>query len=183
MKMPCPICDGKGEKSLKPEKLEENLAGYHCDDCGGHWICSRDYHDWLDVKGEILEEKDEYDVSIKSEDIFKAKLCPECGRIMSKYRVGHGVPFRIDICGACNGFWMDKNEWEILKSKNLHDEINAIYTRAWQKDVQNVENQEKMKLAIEKRLGRDIFEKADEFKQWLGQQEEKDIIIAYLRNW
>ncbi len=183
MKMSCPICNGKNEKSLEPERLEDKLIGYHCTDCGGYWICSRDYHNWLEIKGKILEEKDEYDVSLKADDIFKAKLCPECRRIMTKYRVGHGLQFKLDICGSCNGFWMDKNEWEILKSKNLHDEINIIYTRAWQKKVKNEENQEKLKQVIEKRLGKGIFEKADEFKEWLNQQAEKDMILAYLRNW
>ncbi len=182
MKMPCPICNGKKKKSLKPERLEEKLIGHHCTDCGGRWICARDYHNWLEIKGDILEEKDEYDLTLKADDIFKAKLCPECGRIMPKYKVGRGLSFTLDICGSCNGFWLDKNEWEILKSKNLHDEINVIYTRAWQKAVQNEENQEKMKQVFEKRLGNDIFDKANDFKQWLNEQEDRDIILAYLRD-
>ncbi|MFH2045083.1 MAG: zf-TFIIB domain-containing protein [Pseudomonadota bacterium] len=183
MKMSCPICDVKKKVLLKTERLEEKLIGYYCDDCGGHWICSRDYHEWLEVKGEIIEEKDEYDITLRSDDILKAKLCPECGRIMSKYKVGHGIPFKLDFCGSCNGFWLDNNEWKILKSKNLHDEINKIFTRSWQKNIREEENQEALKQVIQKRIGEEIFGKADEFKQWLDEQEEKDMIIAYLKNW
>ncbi|NES81535.1 MAG: zf-TFIIB domain-containing protein [Moorea sp. SIO2B7] len=168
---------------MKAERLEDNLIGYHCNDCGGHWICSRDYHDWLAIKGEILQEKDEYDITLRSDDILKAKLCPECRRIMTKYKVGHGLPFKLDICANCNGFWLDKNEWDILKSKNLHDEINIIFTRSWQKDIREEENRKNMKQVIEKRIGKETFEKADQFKQWFDEQEEKDMILAYLRNW
>ena len=183
MRMLCPICNVKNRKMLKMIKLEEKLIGYHCLNCGGHWICSRDYHKWLDIKGGILEEKDEYDITLKPDDIVTAKLCPECTRIMTKYKVGHGLPFQIDVCGTCNGFWLDKNEWEILKSKNLHDEINKIFTRPWQKDIREEENREKLSRVIEKRMGRDVFEKTLEFQKWLNEQEDKDIILSYLRSW
>lgn len=182
MKILCPICDEKGGKLLQATKLEERLVGYHCKGCGGYWICSRDYHGWLESKGEILEEKDGYDMDLRSEDTLKAKLCPECSRIMNKYKVGHGLPFKIDLCGNCNGFWLDKNEWEILKSRNLHDEINKIFTCNWQKDVRDEESRERLQQMLKERLGRESLEKTEAFKQWLNDQNEKSIILSYLKN-
>ncbi len=176
MKMSCPICR---DKSLTPVKLEERLIAHHCEDCGGHWISSREYHQWLEYKGEILPEKESYDIALQSHDPAVAKLCPECRRILTKYKVGHGLQFKVDHCVTC-GFWLDKNEWEILKSKNLHDEITSIFTEGWQRENRKKENQEQMRLILENRLGRDGLEKLDEFRKWFAVQKEKQAIMAYL---
>src|SRR5207244_2897796 len=63
------------------------------------------------------------------------KLCPDCGHILLPYHVGHALNFTLDHCGHCGGTWFDKNEWEILKSRNLHDDIHFIFSHVWQAEV------------------------------------------------
>ncbi|MEK7723973.1 MAG: zf-TFIIB domain-containing protein, partial [Acidobacteriota bacterium] len=68
-----------------------------------------------------------------------ARLCPECRRILVKYKVGQNIPFLIDRCGQCAGIWLDKGEWEILKRRNLHDDLQKIFTDHWQEEVKKGE--------------------------------------------
>ena len=49
--------------------------------------------------------------------------------------------------------------------------------------VREGENRDRLKQVIEEKIGKECFEKAEVFKQWLNQQEERDMILAYLRNW
>ena len=67
------------------------------------------------VEKSTLDEKPFSDVTFEVKDVQGAKICPECGRILLKYKVGHGLDFFVDHCSGCGGIWLDKNEWNALK--------------------------------------------------------------------
>ena len=69
----------------------------------------------------------------------RALICPESGRLLLRYRVGHGLRFHIDRSPATGGVWLDKGEWEALKSKGLHVSLHLIFTAAYQRQIRSAE--------------------------------------------
>jgi Zn-finger nucleic acid-binding protein len=113
-------------------------------------------------------------------DSTKAKLCPECGHILTRRMVGHGIDFQIDRCGACGGIWFDKNEWEILRDRNLHDDVHFIFSSAWQHRL--VEDQQKKthEKRIETILGPSDYAQLKDFKKWILNHPRRSTMMAYL---
>ena len=139
------------------------------------------YWKWLKAHGESLPEKpledaEQFDVA----DSTNAKLCPECGHFLSRKRVGHGVNFQIDRCATCGGFWFDKNEWEILKNRNLHDDVHFIFSSAWQHRILDEDLRETYSKRIEIILGQQDWTKARDFKRWTASHPERNTIMAFL---
>ncbi|MCF7838076.1 MAG: zf-TFIIB domain-containing protein [Candidatus Marinimicrobia bacterium] len=91
--MQCPVCK---TKRCAPVELEEHLKAASCETCGGHWISLRNYSVWLKQHGETLPEKPFPEVEFDVGDVREAKLCPDCKRILLKYKVGHGLDFFVD---------------------------------------------------------------------------------------
>lgn len=178
--MKCPACN---LPSLSPYELENNLQGYKCDQCGGSWISGAQYWKWLNSHGGPLPEKDpQFTKELPVTDSGQAKICIECGHLMIRNKVGHGLAFFLDRCSACGGTWFDKNEWEILKSRNLHDEIHAIFTAVWQSDNRKHEMQTNHENALLTVLGKEDYENLKTLKSWVGKHPKKNWIMAYLLN-
>ncbi|NES21987.1 MAG: hypothetical protein F6K41_24460 [Symploca sp. SIO3E6] len=175
--MKCPVCP---TIDLKTSKLESNLKAGKCHKCDGKWISSSDYWDWLDEQGEILPEKQPDSMPIEVSDVQKAKLCPECRRIMLRYKVGHGMTFTLDQCSSC-GFWFDENEWEALRERNLHDEVNRIFSASWQAQIRQEEAQKFLESMYFDHLQED-YDKVKQIKEWIENHPEKDLIQGYLAN-
>jgi len=81
--MQCPLCK---TTVFVSKTLEENLKGNACKNCGGYWISSSVYWDWIKKHGDILEEKPFAEISLQTEDSKQPKLCPDCGRILLSYK-------------------------------------------------------------------------------------------------
>ena len=178
--MNCPVCK---YESLETTEIEPNLFAEVCGKCGGRWISSDNYHQWLKHHGEILPEiptNEDGEMTIPEFEI--ARLCPRDGRILIKYKVGRSIPFKIDRCGNCGGVWLDANEWEILKSRNLHDELNHIFTEKWQEEVQSEQMSKNLENIYRDKFGADYYEKIKDFKAWIDQHEKRSEILAYLRD-
>jgi len=175
--MKCPNCINV---SLLPKLLEKDLKSLHCESCEGRWIPSSWYEDWLqyhkdDVSGQAFS-----DVNLDVKDAKQAKLCPECRRILVRYKVGHGVDFGLDHCGGCNGVWLDKNEWESLKLRDLHDELNKIFTVPWQQSIFEEEQRNALDKLYRSKFGDDDYAKAKEVKAWLDSHQSKQALLAFL---
>ncbi|MCC5850732.1 MAG: zf-TFIIB domain-containing protein, partial [Verrucomicrobia bacterium] len=136
---------------------------------------------WLEAHGETLPEKTDCEVDLDSNDPKHAKICPECGRILIKYKVGHGLRFFLDHCPGCGGVWLDNNEWEALLEKNLHDEIHKIFSSHWQSGVRENEMRKKFGQVYATRFGEDAYEKVKAFRDWLDTQDTRPEILAYLQ--
>ncbi len=175
--MDCPVCE---KSNLKREKMDQDLVGYSCGTCEGHWIGANDYADWLDKAGEVLPEKPFSDISIEVNDNTQAKLCPGCGRIMVKYKVGHGLDFHLDRCGGCGGVWLDTNEWKAMKDRNLHDEIGSVFTAPWQAQIRQKQNAQVLDAIYSKRFGEEDYQKIINMRQWLDAHPHRQAILHFL---
>jgi hypothetical protein len=100
---------------------------------------------------------------------------------MTRYRVGEGFSFRIDR-SPNGGIWLDRGEWEALKSRNFHDELLFIFTNQWQSEIIRKEQIEALRTQFRERLGDDTYERAVEFKQWLRQQPDPRTILCFLKD-
>ncbi len=135
--MHCPVCKS-ASPVLAPHPVTEHLSSSACSVCGGQWIRGEHYYQWIDrsAKDETatLTGEPPQPASHEHHDSTKAKLCPECGRFLTRYRVGHGADFVIDRCGNCAGIWLDSSEFELLRSMKLHDKMHFVFSAAWQAD-------------------------------------------------
>src|SRR5438477_1124844 len=152
--MKCPVCK---TSPLTPANLEQELPAANCSTCGGNWVSSAQYWTWLEKHGPHIPATPAPPSSVPVTDSKGAKLCPECGHILIKCKVGHEVGFCIDECGACHGIWLDKNEWDGLKQHNLHDEIHLILDASWQRQIRNEASKQNLEKIYEKRFGPESF--------------------------
>ena len=161
-------------------ELEANLTVASCGSCGGHWLSHKNYSAWLKQHGDTIPEKPFSEVEFDVNDVQEAKLCPDCGRILLKYKVGHGLDFFVDHCAGCGGVWLDTNEWNALRDKNLHDEIHRIFSTSWQNGIRGDRMAEKLDQVYEQRFGSESYEKIKEMREWLQNHPQKQAIFAFL---
>ncbi|NET39600.1 MAG: hypothetical protein F6K19_47845 [Cyanothece sp. SIO1E1] len=81
--MKCPVCK---DTDLKPTRLESQLKASSCPSCDSKWLAASDYWSWLEQHGETLPEKEPESVPVEAANQQMAKLCPECRRIMLRYK-------------------------------------------------------------------------------------------------
>lgn len=160
--------------------LDDHLSAATCDGCGGHWLSHGDYESWIKAHGDTLPEKHFSEVTFQVGDVQGAKICPDCGRILLKYRVGHGLDFNLDHCSGCGGVWLDKNEWDALRARNLHDEIHKMFSTSWQAQVRGERMRERLEEAYQNRFGRDAYEKVKDVRAWLQAQPQKSALLAFI---
>jgi Zn-finger nucleic acid-binding protein len=174
----CPVCN---ENTLSFCQLEANLSSSQCSKCGGVWISASQYEQWLKLHGENLAEKSpEEGVNLVSEETPKAKFCPDCKYILIKYKVGHDVGFSLNRCDHCGGIWFDKNEWQIMKSRNLHDDVHRVFSQAWQSVVRAEEHKAAMNEILRNQLGEADLNEIRRIKTWLQTHPKSAELYAYL---
>jgi len=176
--MKCPVCKTE-ELGLCP--LESNLISGHCDKCGGNWIPLSEYWKWREQRKEGLPASEGQTIPPNPvTSALIAKLCPECNKILIKYRVGHGANFSLDQCGDCGGVWLDKDEWEALKARSLHNDIHLIFTAPWQDKVRSQESRRAQEELYRKKFGDEDFNEIQRMKGWIDRHPLKEEILAYL---
>jgi len=176
--MKCPVCKNMALRFLETNDLPRRSV---CPQCGGQWIKGSQYRQWVEALGEDLPETPSTQAEqLEVSDSIEAKLCPDCGRFLRRSRVGHGIDFHIDRCSTCGGIWFDKNEWEILKSHNLHDDVHFIFSSAWQHAVVEEEQRATYEKRIETILGADDFATVSRFKAWVQKHPKRNTIMAFM---
>lgn len=173
--MQCPLCK---KHTMDTLDLAPDLTGSACSECSGVWLDRAKYYAWRAKHPCDLPETNT-PAQLAVSDTHKAKICPQCGRLMLPYRVGHGLSFSIDYCEACGGVWCDRGEWDAIKAKNLHDNLHDIVSQHWQAAVRQAEVQESIEQTYARHLGPN-YAKAKELKAWVRGQAQKAIILAYL---
>ena len=129
----CPACR---TQPLFLRALEAGLTAQACDGCGGRWIRWDDYWDWLDHAPDALPmaappPAEDAPAELPAPDEARpAKLCPQCGRLLTRAKVGRGVNFRLERCAACGGMWLDAGEWESLRAAGLHRDLHHVFSPA-----------------------------------------------------
>lgn len=176
--MNCPSCS---TTRLAPIALDTALQSQSCPDCQGHWIESIQYWRWLGSRpkakmGECVENA----TGIEVHDSDHARLCPECSRILIRCRVGKGLDFYIERCSECGGIWLDKNEWQALEARKLHDDIHFVFSAAWQDQVRNEEIATYREDWLLKQLGAERCTALKEMRAWIINHRHREAILAFL---
>ncbi len=177
--MKCPIC---ASSELLPTTLESNLPALRCSNCGGNWIQGAIYWKWLEQHGPNLPELPDSGERLELTDTGKYIDCPECRFRMVKYLVGRGLGFSLDHCEGCKGIWLDQNEWETLKSRNLHDDLNAMLTAFWQAAARKEQRKNSLEQIYLGRFGSDEYAELKRIRSWIDSHEnkQKQYLLAYL---
>jgi Zn-finger nucleic acid-binding protein len=159
-------------------EVAPDLMAQACSECSGIWLDRAKYDAWRAKQaGDLPETNTPAQLAVS--DTHKAKICPQCGHLLLPYRVGHGLSFSIDYCGACGGVWCDRGEWGLIKGKNLHDNLHDIVSQHWQAAVRQAGVQEAIEQTYARHLGAN-YTKAREVRTWLRGQPQKALIFAYL---
>lgn len=175
--MHCPVCH---TAILTPTHLEDALKAQQCRHCDGHWLSADDYWRWFQQHGPTLLEKAPDGPTLELAEPMRVTFCLDCGDLMLKYRVGHGVAFHLDRCSRCGGIWFDQNEWTALEQRNLHDEMHFIFSDSWQRKNRQDQLRQVAKDAFRSALGEENFKKSLTVKAWLDPHPQADVILSLL---
>lgn len=173
----CPRCKSP---ELNPTELEAGLRFFHCPSCRGNWIRGTEYWKWLERHGPNLPERWDQDSGLTLAEPGVHIDCPECRFRMVKYLVGHGFSFTIDHCGGCRGVWLDQNEWEALRERNLHDDLNSMFTSFWQHEAEKGARKKRMEQIYRSRFGTEDYEEIERVRSWLAGRSNRLELLAYL---
>jgi Zn-finger nucleic acid-binding protein len=177
--MKCPVCK---QEIMELEEIDVGLDAEVCKKCHGKWISFSHYESWIERRGSSHPEIHVDDDDMKIPEFELARLCPKCSRILVKYKVGRNTAFQIDRCSNCAGVWLDADEWEALKNRNLHDDLQRIFTDHWQEGVSREETRKTLRGIYRSKFGESDYTKITEFKSWLDDQEKRSEILSYLRD-
>lgn len=183
--MQCPVCK---TATLKNSRLESNLATLNCPDCGGHWIKSYQYWRWRDAQGRDLPELpptpllEEATSGASMDAPSSPRFCPDCGRFMRRYPVGHDTGIELERCENCGGMWFDAQEWEALRTRNLHDDVHKVFSEVWQLKIFRHQRAEAHEKLLRQMLGPEDLEKALQIKAWFDAHPRRNELYALLRD-
>ena len=140
-------------------QLSENLLAFQCPETSGIFLPISSYTLWLSKQpASELPSPDE--VSIEHDSSTDSKnvlICPESGAIMQRYRVTANTPFYIDRSPS-GSIWLDKGEWESLKSVGLTKCLNRIFTAPWQDAIRQKESEDNRTQLYQDKLGEDLYQ-------------------------
>jgi Zn-finger nucleic acid-binding protein len=175
--MNCPVCRST---ELVSAELDSNLTSFNCSKCGGNWIRGSEYWKWLEEHSENLPERYQEHESLSLAEPGVPVDCPECRFRMTKYLVGRGLDFTLDHCEGCKGIWLDRNEWEALRKRNLHDDLNLMFTSFWQAGAEKEARKKRMELRYINRFGKDDYEEIKRIRWWLDTKTNREEFLAFL---
>ena len=175
--MHCPACK---TTLLAPVKIEADLPAMGCPKCGGALLPLLYYRYWQERHATAENDSLEIGQPVVSEDSHTALNCPKCGRIMTKYKVKGEVGNRLDLCASCDEAWLDHGEWVLLKSLELHHQLPAVFTDAWQRKVRRETVEHDRRKRYVKLLGEDVFSEAERIREWLASQPNRQYILEFI---
>lgn len=174
--MLCPSCK---TTTLAPDILENSAPCDTCPQCSGVLLSLASHTDELVIEEATLDAPIERHAS-EIADSKRALCCPQCQRIMVKFKVTADAAHSLDFCFGCAKVWLDSGEWTYLKSLGLHRRIRSITTDSWQRRLREEAG---LKLRIENfrlSVGQEAFSVVEEFRLWLSAQPKRDEILLHL---
>ncbi|MFZ6030294.1 MAG: zf-TFIIB domain-containing protein [Chloroflexota bacterium] len=175
--MKCPVCR---IDSLEPCTLVDDLGAHRCRQCSGTWVPSLNYFAWLRRRDISSPDKAPGGERLPAWDTQQAKICPDCGHVLARYKVWPHVEFFIDHCGHCNGTWFDRNEWQVLEAHNLHDNLNEVFTGPWQRRLKEEEARQVLEVVYAARFGEADYARVRDVRAWLQSHPQSAMLLAYL---
>lgn len=176
----CPICHVDLNRTL----LEENLPAYSCPECQGIWVSANEYLSWLPPQTAVsVEEIDidrDFDFPHPIVTDRKAIFCPDCGRYLRRFRIWPNIRFHLDRCSHCNGIWFDDQEWQTLRTHNLHKQVNLFFTQAWREKLRGEEMRRRFDNMYRDKFGPADYNKIQEVRAWLQAHPQGTSLLAFL---
>jgi Zn-finger nucleic acid-binding protein len=167
---------------LQPREIEPGLDGLECPRSGGIWIPLAAYERWRASQPAFVAPGPDQPPPVSMPPDLKrpALICPESGCVLLRYKAGHGLSFQIDRSPVTGGVWLDQGEWDALKQKGLHVDLNLIFTASYQRDLRAADYAQTLEKAFQERIGQADFERAAQFKEWMNQHPRRRDIWCYL---
>ncbi|NKF50464.1 hypothetical protein G3R49_07755 [Shewanella sp. WXL01] len=173
-------CTSCKNGALFPSFIDGQFRAHTCSNCGGNWILIEDYIAWKEQNPDYqfsdnisFEESD-------ATDSKQALLCPKSGAIMRKFKISAGNEHRLDYSAAVGGIWLDKGEWELLKSEGLAGSLNSVVTQSWQRNIRQQTTKQSLTELYQTKFGNEGYSKVKQMREWLSAQENKADLRAYL---
>lgn len=173
--MNCPLCALPLHRII----LEPHLPAHTCLQCNGVWIASSDYWAWLEQPA-VSYDPTRAEAPTPARDPARAKRCPGCGHIVLSYPVNRALPFRIDQCGHCNSFWLDRGEWDVLRQQQLHRLLHKITNEPWQRQLRAEERRATWEAIYTARFGADDYAEIQRIRAWLTAHPQRAMLLAFL---
>ncbi|MFT2092469.1 zf-TFIIB domain-containing protein [Paraglaciecola sp. 2405UD69-4] len=175
--MKCTSCK---EGKLTPSFIEGQFRAHTCSNCGGNWVLIEDYVSWKERNPNYQFSEN---IEVSESDVSDSKnalLCPITSTIMRKFRISAKNEHKLDYSALVGGLWLDKGEWELLKSEGLAGCLNAVVTQHWQRNIRHNNSKQNFADIYEAKFGSENYLKIKEFRNWLVSQEQKSDLRAYL---
>lgn len=167
--MKCPKC----------KDIELSKKAFHspfaCPQCEGMWLASDQLTQWT-AHTESLSE-----MAVANETDYRTGLCPEGHGLMIRAKFDMENPFYLEKCLHCSGIWFDKGEWHRVVQAHLAENIDIIWSTAWQRK-QRLEREKDKYLEINRTLlGVELYEAILALSSRLRQHPERLRAIAFLQ--
>ena len=180
--MTCPLCAAELERATLLTEADgvAALRGFRCPHEHGVFLAADLYFAWREghevgaEPGGIVPSSDEVG------DVKRAKLCPQDGRIMSRFRTSHDGGFWLDRCATCGGIWFDGDEWDATVRLGLLDHLPSFFSDAWRRQVERESAERSHEVRLRERVGADDLGRVDEFRDWLWAHPERGALMARL---
>lgn len=173
--MKCPHCR---TETLSAVTLSDGPRAWRCRGCHGDWLREADYRAWSALGSAQAADDAAEDLPVL--DSREAKLCPDCGRLLIRFKVHPQVEFRLEHCGGCGGVWFDENEWDALRTQGLHADLLDYFTPAWQQELRRRELRRHLELQYRERFGEADLAKLEALRTWLAEHPRRAEILAFL---
>ena len=168
-------------KALERVTLDDGLTAFRCPETEGLYITLEQHWRWQKGAGDGPTVADPHGESIPvSEHDDAIKICPESGMLMTRYRVGRGLPFRVDR-SVTGGVWLDAGEWEALRAGGLHRNLHLVFTAPWQKAIRDAEAAAQNDERLRGRLGDDFFSRLGAIRDEIWSHPSSAEALAYLQ--
>lgn len=153
------------------------------DGCGGAWLNFDDHLAWVNTASAHRSAKPSETpepVASEAADEGRAKRCPRCGRLLTRYRVSADHEFRLDRCASCAGIWFDAGEWELMKRVTPLARLQHLFNDTSQQrlaaELRRRQHEDRCRLI----LGEAAFGRVIEFRAWMRTQPHAATILALL---
>ena len=111
---------------------------------------------------------------------YESHILEYYNKINPKYGAARADLFRYLLIYKVGGVWLDKGEWELLKSENLAGSLNAVLTAHWQRNIRINSTKENFAEIYQDKFGQETYKKVKELREWLYQQPNKADLRAYI---
>ena len=178
--MNCPLCDRTLERTTL---LPAGPASHDLRCPGGHgvFLPSDLYYDWRDRGGPAAPDGARRPAAPEEVgDVKRAKLCPQDGRIMGRYRVGAAGAVWGDPCGACGGAGFDGREWEATVAAGLVARLPDVFTDAWERAEVEAADAAARRGRVAAAVGEADLERVDAFRAWMWDHPQRHLLLAWV---